>query len=78
MLFTKLFTILMMSEKIATPDLLKLKFSCNQVNDVIISVYDVNNKIILRGLNYIVNVPMWPKAGKPSISMREVTLTSAV
>ena len=48
----------------------------NKGYDVIIPVDDVNNNILSRGLNYIVDVFMWPKFGNSSISMREVTTTS--
>ena len=39
-------TILMMSAKIATPGLLKVKVFRNKGYDVIISVHDVTNKIL--------------------------------
>ena len=48
----------------------------NKGYDLIIPVDDVNNNILSRGLNYIVDVFMWPKFGNSSISMREVTTTS--
>ena len=48
----------------------------NKGYDVIIPVDDVKNNILSRGLNYIVDVFMWPKFGNSSISMREVTTTS--
>ena len=41
-----------------------------------ISVHDVNNKILLLKSNYIVDVAMWPKFGNCSISMREVIIIS--
>ena len=41
-------TILMMSAKIATPGLLKVKVFRNKGYDVIISVHDVTNKILSR------------------------------
>ena len=49
-------TILMMSAKLATPGLLEIKIFQNKGYDVIISDYDVTNKILLRESNYIVNV----------------------
>ena len=69
-------TILMMSTKITTPGLLKIRVFWNNGYDVIISVHDVTNKILSRDSNYIVDVVMWPKFGNSSISMREVIITS--
>ena len=68
--------ILMMSVKIATLGLLKKKVFWKKDYDVIISVYEVTNKILSRDSNYIVEVIMWPKFGNSSISMREVIITS--
>ena len=65
--------ILMMSAKLATLDLLKIKVSWNKSNDAIISAYDVNNKILSCDSNHIVDVVMWLKFG---ISMRELIITS--
>ena len=69
-------TIFMMSAKMATLGLLKMKIFWNKVYDVITSVYDVTNKILSRNSNYIVDVVMWPKFGNSSISMTEVIITS--
>ena len=66
----------MMSAKMATPGLLKIKVFGKKGYDVIISVHDVTNKILSRDSNYIVDVVMWPKFGNSSISMREVIITS--
>ena len=41
-----------------------------------IFAHDVTNKILLRDSNYIVEVVMWPKFGKSSLSMRQVTIIS--
>ena len=71
-------TILMMSAKMATPGLLKIKVFWNKGYDVIISVHDVTNKILSRDSNYNVNVVMWLKFGNSSISVREVFITSIV
>ena len=68
--------ILMMSAKVTTPGLLKTKLFWNKGYDVIISVHDVNNKILSCDSNYIVDVAMWPKSGNSSVSMREVIVTS--
>ena len=69
-------TILMMSAKMATLGLLKIKVFWNKGYDVIISVHDVTNKILSSDSNYIIDVVMWPKFGNSSISMREVIITS--
>ena len=66
----------LMSAKLATLGLLKIKLFLNKGYDVISSVYDVTNKILLRASIYIVNVVMWPKFGNSSTSMREVIITS--
>ena len=66
----------MMSAKMATPGLLKITIFWNKGYDVINSVDDVNNKILSRDSNYIVDVFMWPKFGNSSISMKEVITTS--
>ena len=66
----------MMSPKMATPGLLKIKVFWNKGYDVIIPVDDATNKILSRDSNYIVDVFMWPKLGNCSISMREVITTS--
>ena len=58
-------SILMMPSKIATLGLLKIKIFLNKGYDVIISVYDVNNKN-----------SSWTKCGNSSISMSEVIITS--
>ena len=66
----------MMSAKMATPGLLKITVFWNKGYDIIISVYDVTNKILSRDSNYIIDVVMWPKFGNCSISMRKVIITS--
>ena len=63
-----------MSEKLATPDLLKI-FQ-NKDYDVIIPDYDIINKIFSSDSNYVVDVVMWPKFGNSNISMREIIITS--
>ena len=69
-------TILMISAKMATPGLLKIRVFWNVGYDIIISVHDVTSKILLRDSNYIVDVVMWPKFGNSSIYIREVIITS--
>ena len=72
----KMATILMMSAKMAAAGFLKIKVFWNISYDVIISVIEVTNKILLRDSNYIVDAVMWPKFGNSSISMRVVIITS--
>ena len=69
-------TILMMSAKITTLALLKIKVFWNNGYDVIIYVHDVTSKILSRDSNYIVDEVMWPKFGNSNISMREVIIIS--
>ena len=66
----------MMSAKLATPGLFKIKTFWNKGYDVIILDYDVNNKILSRDSNYIIDVVMWTKIGNSSISIWEVITTS--
>ena len=65
----------MMSAKIVTLGLLKIKVFWNKCYEVIISFYDVTNKILSRDSNYLVHVVMWPQFGNSNISMREVVIT---
>ena len=51
-------TILVMSVKIATLGLFKIKVFSNKGYDVIIAVHDATNKILQVQLNHIVNVVM--------------------
>ena len=67
---------LMISAKLATVGLLKVRLFWNKGYDGISSVFDVTNKILSRDSNYVVDVVMRPKFGNSSISMREVFLTS--
>ena len=67
----------MMSAKLATLDLLKIKIFWNKGYEVTISVHDATNKILSRDSKYIVDLVMWLKFGNSSISMREeVVITS--
>ena len=66
----------MMSAKLATLGLLKIKVFWNKGYDVITFVCDVTNKILSRDLNYIVDVLMRPKFVNSRISMRQVIITS--
>ena len=65
-----------MSAKMATPGLLKITVFWNKGYDFIITVDDVNNKILWHDSNYIVDVFMLLKFGNSSISIREVITTS--
>ena len=51
-------TILMMSAKLATPGLLKIKILRSKGYDIIIPDYDVTNKILSRDSNCIVYMVM--------------------
>ena len=50
--------VLIMSAKVAMPGLLETKLFLNRGFDVIKSVHDVINKILLRNSNYVVDVNM--------------------
>ena len=52
---------LIISEKIATPSLLKITVFWNKGYYVKICVNDVTNKILSPDSNYIVEVVMWPE-----------------
>ena len=54
---------LMMSAKLATLGLLKIKVFWNKGYEVITSVSDVTNEILSRDSDYIVDLVMWPKFG---------------
>ena len=66
----------MISAKMTTPDLLKIKVFWNKGYDVMIFVHDATNKILSGKSNYIIDVVMWPKFGNCSVSMRKVIITS--
>ena len=68
-------TILMMSAKMITPDLRKIKVFWKKGYDVITFVNDVTNKILSCDTNYIVDVVTRPKFGSSSISIGEVIIT---
>ena len=65
----------MMSAKMVTLDLLKIKIFWNKEHDVIISVHGVTKRVCSRNPSYVVDMVMWPKFGNPNISMKEVTIT---
>ena len=67
--------VLIMSAKLATLGLLKIKVTSNKSFDVIIFVLNVTNKILSRYSDYIVDVVILPKFGNSSIFMTEVIIT---
>ena len=71
-------TILMISAKVATPGLRKIKVFRKKGYDVIIVVNDVTSKNLSRNTNYIVDVVTMPTFGNSSISMREAIITSSL
>ena len=69
----------MMSAKLATANLLKIKeiFKFwNKAYEVVIFVHDVTNKTLSCNSYYIVNLVMLPNFSNSSISMREVIIAS--
>ena len=68
----------MMSVKITTPGLRKIKILWRKGYGVIIFVNDVTNKILSRDSNFIVGVVTWLKFGNSSISMTEVIIISSL
>ena len=67
--------ILMMSAKLATPGLLKIKMFKTKYLEITIVDYDLTKKKLSRDSNYTVDVGMWSRFGNSSISMREVIIT---
>ena len=67
---------MMMSTKLVTLGLFKIKVFWNKGYDVITSVNDFTNKILSFDSNYIVDVVMRLKFCNSSIPMREVITTS--
>ena len=53
----------MMSAELATLGLLQIKVIWNKIYDVIMSLYDITNKILSRNSDYIIEVVMWPNFG---------------
>ena len=66
----------MMSAKMATLGILKIKAFSIKFHDVIIYVHGVTNQILSRDSNCIVDLVMWPKFVNSSIYMRKVIITS--
>ena len=68
--------ILIISAKLATLGLFKIKVIWKKGFDVTFSVHEVTNEILSRDSNYIIDVVMWPTSGISSISMKEFIITS--
>ena len=68
----------MMSVKMATQDVVRIKVFWNKAYDVIIFVNDVTNNILSRDTIHIVDVVMWPNFGNSSIYMIEVVINSVL
>ena len=68
--------ILMMSAKMVTPGLIKIKVFWNKGYYVIYSAYDVTNKTLSHDSDYVMDVVMWPNFGNSSICIKEVIITS--
>ena len=66
----------MMSVKMATAALLKIKVFWNKGYYVIYYLYDVVNEVLSRDSNYIVDMVMWTRFGNSSICIREVIITT--
>ena len=65
----------MMSGKLATVGLFKIKAFWYKGCDLIISVHDAIKRILSPDSNHFVNVVMWPKFGNSSVTVREVIIT---
>ena len=66
----------MMSSKLASHGLLKIKILKNKDYNVLIVDYEVSNKALSCDSNYIVDVVMLPKFVHSSLSMTGVIITS--
>ena len=69
-------TILLMSAKLTTVGLLKVKVFWDKGYAILISIYDVTSNLLLRDSNYIADVVMWPKFDNSTFSMKEVIVHS--
>ena len=69
-------TILMMSAKLVTLSLVKIKVFWDKSCEAIIWAHDVTSKVLLCESNYIVDAVMWTRFGKFNIPMTEVIITS--
>ena len=64
--------ILMVSAKLTSLGLLKIKVFWKKIYDVMIYFNDVNSKFLWGESNYVVDLTLWAKFGNSGISMREV------
>ena len=62
--------ILMVSAKLATLGLFKIKLCWSKGHDIIITFHDITKKVLSRNSNYIIAVFMWPKFVNSNISMK--------
>ena len=69
-------TILLISAKLTTLGLLKVKIFWDKGYAILISIHDVTNNLLLRDSNYIADVVMWPKFDNSTLSMKEVIVNS--
>ena len=69
-------TILLISAKLTTLSLLKVKIFWDKGYAILISIHDVTNNLLLRDSNYIADVVMWPKFDNSTLSMKEVIVNS--
>ena len=60
--------ILLISTKLTTLGLLKIKLIWSNVYDVIISFHDVTNKILSFESNHVADVVKWPKFERSSLN----------
>ena len=70
--------VLMMSAKMATLGVIKIKLFWSKAYDVIVSVDDVNKKFLSSDSNYFVDVVISPKFGNSSISRAKVIIASRI
>ena len=68
-------TIFMISAKMVTLGVLKIKVFWNKGYYVIIFVRDATNKILSRNSNHFLDVVLWSKLGNSGPSMRQVIIT---
>ena len=61
----------MMSAKLATVVVLKIKTFLYKGYDIMISLHEATKRILSRESNHIGNMVMWPKFGNSSITIRE-------
>ena len=66
----------MISAKLTTPGLPKVKLFWNKGYYVVTFAHEVTGKVLSCDFNYIFDIVMWPKFDNSGISMREVIITS--